>query len=109
MSFYIPYALPHVTIGMVTGAFESIFGGEVSVNETIRQDRDTGRDFKLFWINIKDANKHIDFFTQEIKDAGFAKITYERTKGQDRYWKVKLNEKTDKPDTAFVPRILPRN
>jgi len=106
MSFYIPYALPHVTLAMVKDTFEAIFDGDVKVNEIMRKDRNTGRDFKRFWITVEGGNIHIDFFTDEIKAAGSAKITYERSKGQDRYWQVKLNiPKTEEP---FKPRILKR-
>jgi hypothetical protein len=112
MSFYIPYALPHVTVATVKDTFEAIFEGDVKVNEVMRKDRDTGRDFKLFWITVDGGNKHIDFFIDEINSAGSAKITYERSKGQDRYWQVKLNKpKTDKPTDKpepFKPRILKR-
>jgi len=106
MSFYIPYALPHVTLATVKDTFEAIFDGDVKVNELIRKDRDTGRDFKLFWITVEGGNKHIDFFIEEIKSAGSAKITYERSKGQDRYWQVKLNN--PRPTEEFKPRILKR-
>lgn len=113
MSFYIPYALPHVTMDTVHDTFVSIFEGEVKVNELIRKDRDTRKDFKLFWVTVTGGNKHIDFFIDEINSAGFANITYERTKGQDRYWKVKLNKPKDTEPTheaaePFKPRILKR-
>lgn len=114
MSFYIPYALPHVTAATVKDTFEAIFEGDVKVNELMRKDRDSGRDFKLFWITVDGGNKHIDFFIQEIKTAGSAKITYERSKGQDRYWQVKLNINKPKthseaePAEPFKPRILKR-
>jgi hypothetical protein len=107
MSFYIPYALPHVTVETVTDTFQSIFGGNIKVNETLRKDRDTGKDFKLFWITIIDANKHLDFFIQEINETGSAKITYEHTKGHDRFWQVKLNLKV--VSEPFKPRILKRD
>ena len=111
MSFYIPYALPHVTVDTVQDTFVSIFEGEVKVNEVIRKDSTTGRDFKLFWVVVTGANKHIDYFIEEIEREGFAKITYERTKGKDRYWKVKLNKPKDTPTPAepFKPRILKRD
>ena len=108
MSFYIPYALPHVTVAMVKDTFEAIFDGDVKVNELMRKDRVTGRDFKLFWITVDGGNKHLDFFVQEIKSAGSAKITYERSKGQDRYWQVKLNIKSQPESEPFKPRILKR-
>jgi hypothetical protein len=112
MSFYIPYALPHVTVATVKDTFEAIFEGDVKVNELMRKDRDTGRDFKIFWITVDGGNKHIDFFIDEINSAGSAKITYERSKRQDRYWQVKLNINKPKthsePAEPFKPRILKR-
>jgi hypothetical protein len=111
MSFYIPYALPHVNMATVHDTFESIFEGEVKVNELVRKDNTSGRDFKLFWITVTGGNKHVDFFIDEIKDAGFAKITYERSKGHDRFWQVKLNTPKTKPQSEepFKPRILKRD
>jgi len=114
MSFYIPYALPHVTMAIVQDTFETIFEGDVKVNEVVRKDNTSGRDFKLFWVTVTGGNKHVDFFIDEIKEAGFAKITYERSKGHDRYWQVKLNTPKTKStehqesEEPFKPRILKR-
>ena len=110
MSFYIPYALPHVSASAVHDTFQSIFDGDVSVNELTRKDRVSGKDFKLFWIHISGGNKHLVFFTNEILSNGKARITYERTKGIDRYWQVRINLKKtiEQPIEPFIPRILPR-
>ena len=110
MSFYIPYALPHVTVETVKDTFQAIFDGDVKVNEVMRKDRDSGRDFKIFWITVDGGNKHIDFFIEDIRASGSAKITYERSKGQDRYWQVKLHKTKTEPDPEpFKPRILKRD
>jgi len=109
VKLFISYALGHVTTAMVKDTFDMVFDNEVTqIEELTKQDRESGKPFKLFWITLEPArHSRVWRFVDEIEQFGSARINYESKRGKDFYWQVRLNkEKESAPKT--VPRILPR-
>ena len=109
VKLFISYALNHVTTETVRDVFDTVFDNEVTqIEELERNDRNTGKSFKLFWITLNpDRNSRAWKFVDEIEQFGSARIIYETRKGKDYYWQVRLN-KEKVPTVKTTPRILPR-
>jgi hypothetical protein len=110
VKLFISYALPHCTTAMVKDVFDTVFDNEVTqIEELTKQDRDTGKPFKLFWITLNPArHSRVWRFVEEIEQFNSARIIYESKRGNDYYWQVRLNVEKDKPVVKTTPRILPR-
>lgn len=115
VKLFISYALNHVTTETVRDVFDTIFDNEVTqIEELSKQDRNTGKSFKLFWITLNpDRHARVWKFVEEIEQFGSARIIYETRKGKDYYWQVRLNkdkqeDKQSPVKTKTTPRILPR-
>ena len=96
VTLYISYALPHCTTEMVRAKFDDMFQNIViEITEEIKDDNSrAGKKFKRFWIKC-DETLHrftptLDYVCETIFKTGYAQVYYEKTKGVDRYWKVKL-------------------
>ena len=110
VKLFISYALNHVTTETVRDVFDTIFDNEVTqIEELSKQDRNTGKSFKLFWITLNpDRHARVWKFVEEIEQFGSARIIYETRKGKDYYWQVRLNKEKEKVTVKTTPRILPR-
>jgi len=110
VKLFISYALNHVTTETVRDVFDTIFDNEVTqIEELSKQDRDTGKSFKLFWITLNPArHARVWKFVDEIEKFGSARIIYETHKGKDFYWQVRLNKEKEQVTVKTTPRILPR-
>lgn len=108
VKLFISYALGHVTTETVKEVFDTVFDNEVTqIEEVERNDRNTGKSFKLFWVTLNPArHSRVWHFVEEIEKFGNARIIYESRKGKDFYWNVRLNKEKDQVKTT--PRILPR-
>ena len=109
VKLFISYTLAHVTTATVKDVFDTVFDDEVlQIEELERKDRNTGKSFKLFWVTLIPArHSRVWRFVDEIKQVGFARITYETHKGKDYYWQVRIN-KEPAPSAKFTPRIMSR-
>jgi hypothetical protein len=106
-NLFISYALPHCTTEMVKEVFDTVFQNcVVKIVETTKTDRNTGKPFKMFWVTLDcgRSNWTLGKFIAEIEKHGNASLIYETTKGQDRWWNVRIN----KEKVKTVPRILER-
>jgi len=96
VSFYISYALPHCTAELVAKTFDDMFHNTVvEVTEEVKNDNvRVGKKFKRFWVKCDERMQRftpmLDDVQETIQRLGYAQIYYEKTKGVDRYWKVKL-------------------
>ena len=96
ISFYISYALPHCTTEMVFKTFDTMYHNTVvEVTEEVKDDTvRTGKKFKRFWVKCDERLQRftpmLDHVQETIHTLGYAHVYYEKTKGVDRYWKVKL-------------------
>lgn len=111
VKFFISYALGHVTTATVKDVFDSVFNNEVTqIEELTKEDRNTGKPFKLFWITLEPArHSPVWRFVDEIEKFDKASIIYESHKGKDFYWQVRLNKEKDaKPAVKTMPRIMAR-
>jgi len=108
VKLFISYALGHVTTATVKDVFDTVFDNEVTqIEELTKQDRITGKPFKLFWITLEPArHSRVWRFVDEIEQFGSARIIYESRRGNDYYWQVRINK--DKTPAVKTPRILPR-
>jgi len=108
VKLFISYTLGHVTTETVKEVFDTVFDNEVTqIEELERNDRNTGKSFKLFWITLNPArHSRVWHFVEEIERFGNARIIYETRKGKDFYWNVRLNK--EKEQVKTTPRILPR-
>jgi hypothetical protein len=94
---------------MVKEVFDTVFQNcVVKIAETSKTDRNTGKPFKMFWVTLDCGRSSwtLGNFIAEIEKHGYASIIYETTKGQDRWWNVRINKEKEKVKT--VPRILER-
>jgi len=108
-NLFISYALPHCTTEMVKEVFDTVFQNcVVKIAEISKTDRNTGKPFKMFWVTLDcgRSNWTLGKFIAEIEKHGNASLIYETTKGQDRWWNVRINKEKEKVKT--VPRILER-
>jgi Cu2+-containing amine oxidase len=108
VKLFISYALGYVTTATVKDVFDTVFDNEVTqIEELTKQDRVTGKSFKLFWITLEPArHSRVWKFVEEIEKFGSARIIYETKRGNDYFWQVRLNK--DKEAVKTTPRILPR-
>ena len=102
ISLYIGYAMAFCTEKQVEEAFNSVLDDSLveSVKSCERTNDETGRPFKMFFINIKGTNTGLDRMVERIKSEGHIKINYDG----DWFWKVTIN--VPKTKTAFKPRIM---
>jgi Cu2+-containing amine oxidase len=109
VKLFISYALGHVTTATVKDVFDTVFDNEVTqIEELAKEDRVTGKPFKLFWITLAPArHSRVWRFVDEIEKFDKASIIYETRKGKDYYWQVRLNKDKVTP-VKTTPRILPR-
>lgn len=109
VKLFISYALNHVTTVTVKDVFDTVFDNEVTqIEELAKEDRVTGKPFKLFWITLEPArHSRVWRFVDEIEKFGSARIIYESKRGNDYYWQVRLNKDKVTP-VKTTPRILPR-
>jgi hypothetical protein len=110
VKLFISYTLGHVTTATVKDVFDTVFDNEVEqIEELERNDRVTGKPFKLFWITLNPArHSRVWRFVDEIEHYGSARIQYETKRGTDYYWQVRINKDKPKPEVKTTPRILPR-
>lgn len=108
VKLFISYALGYVTTATVKDVFDTVFDNEVTqIEELAKQDRVTGKQFKLFWVTLEPArHSRVWKFVEEIEKFGSARIIYETKRGNDYFWQVRLNK--DKEAVKTTPRILPR-
>jgi len=101
VSLYIGYAMAFCTEKQVEDAFNYVLDGNFveSVKSCERTNDETGRPFKMFFINLKEHDG-LATLVQRIKSEGHIKINYDG----DWFWKVTLN--TPKVKAAFKPRIM---
>lgn len=109
VKLFMSYALGHVTTATVKDVFDTVFDNEVTqIEELAKEDRVTGKPFKLFWITLEPArHSRVWRFVDEIEKFGSARIIYESKRGNDYYWNVRLNKDKVSP-VKTTPRILPR-
>jgi len=109
VKLFISYTLGHVTTATVKDVFDTVFDNEVTqIEELTKEDRVTGKKFKLFWITLTpDRHSRVWRFVDEIEKFGSARINYETKRGKDYFWQVRIN-KDKKPMVKTTPRILPR-
>ena len=101
--FYISYALPHCTTETVRAKFDSMFIDPIVtiVGEELLDDtRNVGKKFKRFWICVETCRPDptVKWLMETIEKEGAAKVYYEKTKGVDRYWKVKTTPEIGLPE-----------
>lgn len=111
VKLFISYTLGHVTTATVKDVFDTVFDNEVTqIEELAKEDRVTGKTFKLFWITLAPArHSRVWRFVDEIEKFGSARIIYETKRGNDYFWQVRINkDKTPAPAVKTTPRILPR-
>jgi hypothetical protein len=110
VKLFISYALGYVTTATVKDVFDTVFDNEVEqIEELTKQDRVTGKPFKLFWVTLNPArHSRVWRFVDEIEQFGSARIIYESKRGNDYYWQVRLNKDKTAPAVKTTPRILPR-
>jgi hypothetical protein len=109
VKLFISYALNHVTTATVKDVFDTVFDNEVTqIEELTKEDRVTGKPFKLFWITLNPArHSRVWKFVDEIEKFKSARIIYETKRGTDYYWQVRLNKDKEQA-VKTAPRILPR-
>ena len=109
VKLFISYALGYVTTATVKDVFDTVFDNEVTqIEELTKQDRVTGKQFKLFWVTLEPArHSRVWKFVEEIEKFGSARIIYESKRGNDYFWQVRLNKDKVTP-VKTTPRILPR-
>ena len=102
----IKYALGRVAKDDVEWIFNNLFGETLvlEVTELVKQDRYSGKDFKIFFIKCDLAIQKLgklDQLASKIKKNGMAKVTIDEW---DHYWQVSLA--VEKPKAEFKPRIV---
>ena len=110
VKLFISYTLGHVTTATVKDVFDTVFDNEVTqIEELAKEDRVTGKPFKLFWITLAPArHSRVWRFVDEIEQYGSARINYETKRGKDYFWQVRLNKDKTPAPVKTTPRILPR-
>lgn len=115
-ALFIGYAHKSCSAELVKDAFENALNQEgivARVDEKVKQNSQTGEEFKVFFIHFKTPNRQLEHMISEIKRNGYNVLEYaseyDKRKGKSvvRYWKVfeyKEKPKTEVP--KFVPRIL---
>ena len=121
-SLFIGYARATCTIEGVTATIEAILGPDIieRVDEACKKDT-KGYDFKMFFIHFKATNSQLEHTYKRIANEGDIRFVYatewDRRKWNDatqeygakvqRYWKVTIYIKKDKPVApAIVPHIM---
>jgi len=109
----IKYALGYVTVEDVTWIFDELFGEKlvVKVTELIKQDRYSGKDFKIFFIECNKTTQtkgNLDKLISNITKNNLAKVSIDQ---YGHYWQVSFaKEQVPKaervPKTAFKPSII---
>jgi Cu2+-containing amine oxidase len=93
IKLFISYAHDQVTTETVRDVFDTLFDNEVAqIEELTKQDINTGRPFKLFWITLfPSRHSQVWKFVDEIEKFGSACINYESTRGNE-YWYVCISD-----------------
>jgi len=109
VKLFISYALGYVTTATVKDVFDTVFDNEVTqIEELAKEDRVTGKPFKLFWVTLEPArHSRVWRFVDEIEKFGSARIIYESKRGNDYFWNIRIN-KDKVTSVKTTPRILPR-
>lgn len=115
-ALFIGYAHKSCSAEQVKDAFENALNQEgiVSrVDEKTKTNRQTGEEFKVFFVHFNTPNRQLEHMITEIKTNGFNILEYaseyDKRKGKSvvRYWKVfEYKEKPKPEEQKFVPRIL---
>ena len=115
-ALFIGYAHKSCSAEQVKDAFENALNQEgiVSrVDEKTKTNRQTGEEFKVFFVHFNTPNRQLEHMISEIKRNGFNILEYaseyDKRKGKSvvRYWKVfEYKEKPKPEEQKFVPRIL---
>ena len=115
-ALFIGYAHKSCSAEQVKDAFENALNQEgiVSrVDEKTKTNRQTGEEFKVFFVHFNTPNRQLEHMLTEIKRNGFNILEYaseyDKRKGKSvvRYWKVfEYKEKPKPEEQKFVPRIL---
>ena len=112
VTFCIKYALGYVTVEDVTWVFNETFGEElvIKVTELIKEDRDSGKKFKIFFIECdkdKQTKGNVDRLVSNInKNAATGDKKGARVKidANGHYWQVVFAREQVK--LAFKPTIV---
>jgi hypothetical protein len=112
----IKYALGHVKVTDVTWVFNELFGEElvVKVTELVKQDRYSGKDFKIFFIEcdkVKQTKGGLDKLARKITmngtvgDKKGVRVQFDR---YGHYWQVTFAKEQVKEEvpTEFKPCIM---
>jgi hypothetical protein len=112
----IKYALGHVKVGDVTWVFNELFGEElvVKVTELVKQDRYSGKDFKIFFIEcdkVKQTKGGLDKLARKITTNGTigdkkgVRVQFDQ---YGHYWQVTFAKEQVKEEvkTEFKPCIM---
>jgi hypothetical protein len=114
-TFCIKYALGHVTVEDVTWVFNETFGEElvIKVTELIKDDRYSGKKFKIFFIECDKAKQtkgNVDRLESNIvKNAATGDKKGARVKidSYGHYWQVVFAKEQVKEDkAAFKPTLV---
>jgi hypothetical protein len=115
-ALFIGYAHKSCSAELVKDTFENALNQEgiVSrVDEKTKTNRQTGEEFKVFFVHFNTPNRQLDHMLAEIKSNGFNILVYasqfDKHKGKsvERYWKVFEYKEKPKPEAQkFVPRIM---
>jgi hypothetical protein len=114
-TFCIKYALGHVTVEDVTWVFNETFGEElvIKVTELIKDDRYSGKKFKIFFIECDKAKQtkgNVDRLERNItKNAATGDKKGARVKidSYGHYWQVVFaKEQVPKEQAAFKPSLV---
>jgi hypothetical protein len=119
-SLFIGYARASCSVESVKATIEHILGPDIvdRVDEALKKDT-KGYDFKMFFIHFKATSTQLEHTYKRISKEGFVAFVYdtewdrrkwcERTQEYgayvQRYWKVTLYVKKDKPAT-IEPHIM---
>jgi len=109
----IKYAFARVTVEDVTWIFDQLFGETlvIKVNEVVKKDRDSGKDFKMFFIEcdqVKQTKGKLDRLVSNIKknleqsDKRGARVSIDQ---YGHYWQVSFAIEKPKQED-FKPRIM---
>jgi hypothetical protein len=115
-AMFIGYAHKSCSAELVKDSFENALNQEgivARVDQKVKQNTQTGEEFKVFFVHFNAPNRQLEHMISEIKRNGFNILEYasefDRRKGKSvvRYWKVfEYKEKPKTEAQKFVPRIL---
>ena len=108
LTLCIKYALARVTKEDITWVFNELFGEDLvtDVTELVKQDRYSGKDFKMFFIKCDKAAQtkgKLDKLEAKITKDKMAKVTCD---SYGHFWQVSFAIEKPKPAEVFKPRIM---